>query len=64
MMIKSKNSISELCNAFVLICAVYQSTAEQAGRSVGINLSCLPSQINATYQATAEAKETANREVV
>lgn len=58
MMILSKNTISELYNAFLLVCAMYQSAAEQVGRAVCINLSCLPSHINASYRATAEAKET------
>lgn len=49
---------------FLLVCEVYQSTAEQEGSSVSISLSCSPSCVNATYQATTEAKETANKEVV
>lgn len=53
----SENSITELCNAFLLVCAVHQSTAEQAGGSVCIILSCLPSHVNG-------AKETANKKVV
>lgn len=56
----SENSITELCNAFLLLCAVHQSTAEQAGGSVCINLSCLPSHVNANYQDAVGAKETAN----
>lgn len=64
MMILGENSVSELCNAFLLICSVYQRTAEQAGRSVCMYLSCLASHVNGTYQATAEAKETANKKVV
>lgn len=57
-MILSKNTISELYKAFLLVCAIYQSTAEQVGRAVCLNLSCLLSHINAFYRATAEAKET------
>jgi len=58
MMILSKNTISELYNAYLLIYAIYQSTAEHVGRPVYINWSCLPSHINASYQATAEAEGT------
>lgn len=58
MKILSKTTVNELYNAFPLICAMYQSTAEQVGRAVCIDLSCLPQHINGSCQSTAEAKET------
>lgn len=63
-MILSKNPITELLNVFPLISVVYQSTAEQVGRSVCINLSCLLSHINVSYQATAASKQSKSRSYI
>lgn len=58
MMNLSKNTISELYKAFLLICAIYHSTAEQVGRAVCINLYVYFHTLMLFYQATAEAEET------
>lgn len=63
-MILSKNPITELLNVFLLISVVNQSTAEQVGRVVCKNLSCLLSHINVSYQATAASKHSKSRSYI